>query len=638
MNEAMTPNDKPQAQIWYMAARNTALVAGVFCLVMLILLVITYLHSKTYYPFNSAKIVSFQVQLAQHPADEHLKNQIRQYDLRLRKEYFRAQAQATRGAYLLFGGLVVFLGAASLAWSYRKQLPIPRPEAVSDDWVLLLMNRRSVIVMGLLLGGILISIAALSRHDSLAEYARSGALLHSGGPVDSRTSAPANGTSSASPVNSAAPNTIGVVISPANGIGQTVKTTLPSETIPALPKSAIPAFPDGWQDNWPQFRGPDGVGVAQAGNYPTQWDGKSGQGIRWKVAVPLPGENSPIVWKDRVFLSGATEKERTVFCYSTENGKLLWKTPVTIPGSAGDLGNIMEDTGFAAPTMATDGRQVYAMFANGNVVCLTLEGKQVWARDIGKPENTYGHASSLVMLPNCLLIQFDQGSAAEDGKSALLALEPATGKIRWQVLKRPVPNSWSTPLFIHDGQQTQIITSGNPWVISYDASNGAELWRANCLASDVASSPIYANGMVYAGNYGSNMAAIRIDGRGDVTKTHVAWLFSDGLPDIVSPLYANGLLLMAASDGTVTCLDAASGKKVWDHFFSQPFQASPVLLGNVIYFTDISGVTHLLEAGRQFRELGSAALGEEVHASLAFVQGYIYIRGKQSLFCIGAKN
>ena len=293
----------------------------------------------------------------------------------------------------------------------------------------------------------------------------------------------------------------------------------------------------------------------------------------------------------------------------------------------------MDDTGYAAPTMASDGERVFAIFANGDLACFDFAGKSLWTRNLGIPESTYGFSASLVLFSGHLIVQYDQGSDPAGGKSALLALNTASGETLWQT-PRPVPASWSSPLLINTGTQAQIITLGNPWVIAYDPMSGKELWRASCLSGDVAPSPIFAAGMVFATVTPAGLIAIRPNGSGDVTKTHIAWNAQEGLPDTVSPASNGEVVLLADSGGTVTCYDAANGKKLWEHDFDNSFRASPLLVKDQFYLLDITGVMHILQAGRTFKEIATCPLGEPSDCIAACGDGRLYIRGKTHLFCV----
>lgn len=385
--------------------------------------------------------------------------------------------------------------------------------------------------------------------------------------------------------------------------------------------------------NWPRFRGPDGLGVSFYTNIPSSWNGKAGEGIRWKTVIPLPGVSSPIVWDDRVFLTGATRKQREIYCLDANSGKLLWKKLVdNIPFSQPASLDVSEDTGFAASTAATDGERVYAIFANGDLICLDFNGEHIWARSMGFIDNMYGHASSLIMHQNLLIIQLDQ-ARTEDNLSSLIAIEATTGKIAWNT-ERPVPNSWTTPIIINTGEHEEIITCANPWIIAYDPNTGEELWKAKCLSGDVAPSPVYADGLVYVTNTFAVLAAIRPGGKGDVTETHIIWSAEDGLPDICSPLANEELVFLLETYGFLTCYNAKNGEIVWEKDLEEAFEASPSLAGDKVYLMTQDGVMIIIEAGREFREIGRCELGEKSRASPAFMDGRIYIRGEENLYCI----
>ena len=164
---------------------------------------------------------------------------------------------------------------------------------------------------------------------------------------------------------------------------------------PRRPPSPSPPSAEELLKNWPRFRGPLGSGVSAVPDMPTRWDAASGEGIAWKSPVPLPGNSSPIVWRDSVFLTGATEESREVYCFAAADGALRWKWVVPADGEAAEPPEVSEDTGYAAPTMATDGLRVFAAFANGDFAAADLQGQQVWVRHFGPLKNAYGHASSL---------------------------------------------------------------------------------------------------------------------------------------------------------------------------------------------------------------------------------------------------
>jgi outer membrane protein assembly factor BamB len=387
--------------------------------------------------------------------------------------------------------------------------------------------------------------------------------------------------------------------------------------------------------NWPRFRGWDGAGIVEA-QVLTNWDIETGEGILWKTEVPLPGNSSPVVWEDRVFLTGADEQTREVFCFDAHSGDLLWRQPV--PGTAestAEVPKLMEATGYAAPTAATDGRRVYAIFANGDLGAFDFQGRLRWARSLGIPKNAYGHASSLALFQDRLIVQLDQG-IRDEKLSRLLALDTATGDTVWEVM-REVPNSWSSPIVIHVDGQPQIITATDPWVIANSPADGSEIWRANYLRGDIGPSPVFAGGMVFAANEFPGLVAIRADGRGDVTETHVAWEADLGAPDTASPLATDELVFLLASYGILTCYDARQGgDPLWEAEFDCSFVSSPTLIGDLVFLFGNEGEVYILRAtADEGRVVAENHLGEPCVTSPAVVNGRILIRGKEHLICIG---
>jgi outer membrane protein assembly factor BamB len=395
--------------------------------------------------------------------------------------------------------------------------------------------------------------------------------------------------------------------------------------------------PEQYLANWPRFRGPDGGGVSAKSDAPLTCDVKTGANIAWSAAVPAAGFSSPVVWGDRVFLSGGDETKREVMCFDVKSGKLLWKSDVPkTAGSPDEPPEVPDQCGMAAATAATDGLRVYAMFANGDLAAFNFDGSLAWSKFLGVPKNPYGHAASLLTWHDEVIVQFDQGDP-EDKLSKLYAFDGATGKIVWQE-SRPVGASWATPITFEAAGKSQIVTLGLPWVIAYSAKDGAELWRADLLDGEVTPSPIFADGTLFVVSPSNKLQAIRPDGQGDVTKTHLGWMAEDGIPDVTSPVSNGELVFAITTAGMLTCFDAKTGKKQWDHDFNDECHASPSIAGNRLYLITNKGVMIVVDASRQFKELGRSPLGEQVFASPAFAQNKIFVRGIRHLICIEAKK
>ncbi len=249
--------------------------------------------------------------------------------------------------------------------------------------------------------------------------------------------------------------------------------------------------PEEYRANWPRFRGPDGGGVAAGGHAPLTFDVKAGTNIAWSVAVPVAGFNSPVVWGDRVFLSGGDDAKCEVMCFDVQSGKLLWQTAVPkVERGADEKQEPPDQSGMAAPTVATDGRRAYAIFANGNLAAFNFDGSVAWAKHLVIPKNSYGHASSLATWQDRVIVQIDQGEV-DDKLSRLFAFDGASGAVVWEK-ERNVGASWATPIVIEAAGKTQLITLALPWVIAYSPKDGAEMWRAESLDGEVTPSPVFA--------------------------------------------------------------------------------------------------------------------------------------------------
>ncbi|MFB0554377.1 MAG: PQQ-binding-like beta-propeller repeat protein [Phycisphaerae bacterium] len=606
---------------WYRSAITTAIVCAVFSIIVFAFFVTNYVRGRIIDAKWEIQSENLKIELREHPEDQELLLRIRQLDLEFRQHRIRRLDFSRKGSYLLFGSVVIFLIALKFADTFKKKLPAPK----------VLSNR----------GDEQLHQATLARWAVTAALAAlgSGALILAIPQDTLRWSTDID----------------------FGGTG-----------------AAITSYPSIEQirENWPSFRGPGGLGISAYTNIPANWNGKTGDGILWKTKIPLPGNSSPVVWGDRVFLSGGDENKLQIFCFDVVSGRLLWTGDVTRAPLKSDEEpfEVMKDTGFAAPTVVTDGRRVYAIFATGDIGCFDFNGKRIWTRSLGIPDSSYGYASSLAIYRNLVLIQYDQGGP-EDEMSKLIGLDGFSGQTVWET-KRPVPNSWSSPIVNKIGDQFQLLTCGDPWVIAYDPAKRIELWRAKCLAGDIAPSLIYVPhqnrqksdsgpsdkqtalrngdfgaGLVFAIEPYSKLVAIRPDGRGDVTETHIAWSIEEGAPDICSPVSNGELIFLLTTEGLLSCYKVADGKRLWEQDLRENFWASPSLVlapaspdasrgngGDKLYLLTEEGVMLIVQAGPEYKELTRCELGEECRASPAFADGRIYIRGLENLYCIGNRD
>lgn len=577
--------------ISYQAIFWTAVVAGVFSTVVCAVLVGGLLRRPALLALDEPEYLTLKKQLATSGDEVEVQQRLRSVDVDLREQYFRQQTFTQRGAYLLAGGLAVTLLLCQWAVLMRPRLPELHPPAVRDHEL---------------------------RENQLAQWA-SGAVAIAlvFAVVGWKVSFPSvlQGSADRSPSKESITSDI-VDLSGA----PEVDTTLP--TAEELAR------------NWHRFRGPHGAGVAAVADVPQAWNGATGEGVKWKTPVPLPGLSSPIVWERRVFLTGADRMERAVFCFDTETGDLLWRAAVD--SATPDAGKVKvdESTGYAAPTPVTDGRRVYAIFATGDVAAFSFDGKAVWSLSLGTPANSYGHAASLAIWQDLVIVQMDQGHG-ENVNSKLFALKGTTGQVVWET-RRETPPTWSTPIVVTYEEQPRVITCGDPWVIAYDANTGDEIWRARSLAGEIGPSPVYRGGVVFVAGDGAAVTAIRDGGQGDVTDSHVLWQAEFGLPDICSPLVTERHVLLVASYGDLVCYDRMKGgeEPLWEESLGTAF-GSPSLVGDLVYLVGEQGqgwVVRPRDTGLD--RVAENDLGEPCSTCPSFQPGRIYIRGKKHLFCI----
>jgi len=581
------PEDRQRDQRF--AALSLMLVGAVFCGVVGGLMLAVWMIDGSAAPDLSA-FEQQRAALSDEPDNPGALAAVRQTDVEVRTRYFVNRRRLATGAVLLLLGAAVVVVAGRWYGAQDPKRPYPGdPTARKDPEQWLRRRRRAVI--GVCVGAVaLVSVLTVLRLCGGSDFPHEGAWLQAAaGPAE-------DGGADATP-----------------------------------PSAEVAASPDG---TWPRFRGPTGMGTVPAGDWPRTWNETDGTGIVWKTPVPMPGKSSPIIWGDRVFLTGADEDKQEVMCYDRASGELLWRTAVAAERDTEDQLNVFDDTGHAAPTPVTDGKRVYAFFATADLAAVDFAGNLVWAKNMGSPENTYGIAVSPIVYGDKLILQFDRGEA-DEGLSALLALDSASGDVVWR-RDRPVRQSWTTPVVVETDEGPEIVTLADPYVIFYDAETGAELRRAGEVSGDAAPSPVFSDGTVYAVIEYSAVMAVQTGGSGDVSETNVLWRNDEAvISDAPSPVCDGELFLQVHSSGMMTCHDAATGEIIWEHDLAETVWASPTLVGNVVYLPEMNGRTRLFELGREYAEVGSGSVNEKVYASPAFVGGRIYIRGDQHLFCIG---
>jgi outer membrane protein assembly factor BamB len=302
-------------------------------------------------------------------------------------------------------------------------------------------------------------------------------------------------------------------------------------------------------------------------------------------------------------------------------GKLKWTGQV---GNGSKKPKVSEETGYAAPTAATDGAGVYAIFATGDIAGFDMSGKKLWEKDLGLPDNPYGHSSSLLVYDGKVIVQYDQRTSQK-----ILALSVKTGATVWST-NRTVRASWSSPILVNTGNRSEIITVAEPYVAAYNPSTGKEIWKIESIGGEVGPSAAYSNGLVFAVNDYSTLCAIKAG-----SEPAILWENNELLSDIPSPVANEKYLFLATSYGVLVCYDAVTGEKYWEKDFGNSIYSSPVIAENKLYVMDATGVMHIVATDKEYRLVGESSLGEHSATTPAFTNGRIYIRGVDHIYCFG---
>jgi outer membrane protein assembly factor BamB len=414
--------------------------------------------------------------------------------------------------------------------------------------------------------------------------------------------------------------------------------------------------------NWPAWRGPEGNGICAENHLPLHWS--TNQNVRWFVSLPGPGNSTPVVWGQRVFVTQSLTKEqrRTVMCLDPRDGTLLWQAGTT--WTEKDSGGSANPP--CSPSPVTDGQRVIAWFGSAGVFCWDLDGRELWRRDLGRQSHGWGYASSPILYRDLCVLNFGPGQ-----RSFLVALDKRTGKTVWQYdlpamsakakwedyggdltdwkrLGSPtmpeVTGSTATPLWVHAASGDEIVLAVPLRVMSFAPRTGEVLWRCDGLSTGAYSSPLFDDGLVIANSSGLRNAvmAIRPGGRGDVTATHRLWHLNPPASKacIGSGVIDQGHVYQITTTGSAQCLDLKTGRTVWDARLKgtgtkNSSWSSFVLAGDRLYVPNQNADVFVLHASPTFECLATNSLGgEPMNASLAVADGAIFLRTHRHLWCV----
>jgi len=381
-------------------------------------------------------------------------------------------------------------------------------------------------------------------------------------------------------------------------------------------------------EDWPEFRGPTGQGHSSERGVPFEWS--EAQNVVWKTRVPGLGWSSPVVAGGRVWLTTAVNDRggsMRALSFDVDTGRQLVDVEVFRARSADPLN---AKNSLASPTPIADGDRLYVHFGSDGTAALTSSGEIVWKTRL-RYESQHGNGGSPVLFRDLLIFSADGSDEA-----FVVALDKQTGKVRWKTPRRqPWDQAYSTPLLIRVGDRDQLVSVGAYRAAAYDPSSGKEIWRVSYADgfSNVPR-PVYGHGLVYiaTGFQQPTLLAVRPDGSGDVTKTHVAWTLKRGAPLTPSPLAVGNELYIVNDGGIAQCLDAATGTTHWVQRLGPAYSASPVFADGRIYFLSEDGTSTVIAPGREFKQLAASALDGEILASMAVSERSIFIRTGTHLY------
>jgi outer membrane protein assembly factor BamB len=386
------------------------------------------------------------------------------------------------------------------------------------------------------------------------------------------------------------------------------------------------AVPLAASEVWFQFRGPTGQGHTEAAALPLTWS--ETENVAWKVELPGLGWSSPVIADGQLWLTTSLDEGKSlrVLCLDPASGEILHNIEVF---EKTDPGLIHKKNSHASPTPIIEQDRVYVHFGAHGTGCVSTDGKVLWKTNELKYEHRHGPGGSPVIVDDLLIVSCDGTDVA-----FVAGLDKSTGKIRWKT-DRDGPMAYSTPLVIEVGGQRQLVSTGGDQVVAYDPATGKEIWKSRYDGYSGIPRPVFGQGLVFvcSGYNTPHLFAIRPDGEGDVTDTHVAWsMKADGAPLSPSPVLVGDELYLVNDRGVATCLDAKTGQRHWQERLGGNFSASPLAAPGRIYFQNEEGKTFVIAPGREFKLLAESQIDGRTLASLGVLGDILFLRSDTHLY------
>lgn len=399
-------------------------------------------------------------------------------------------------------------------------------------------------------------------------------------------------------------------------------------------------------ENWTGFRGPTGQGISSETGLPMEWDTE--KNVVWKFTDPGSGWSSPIVYDNKVFLTTAADEGQScrLICLNYDNGDVIWDKEIVRQ----ELKHIEGRNSYATSTPITDGKHVFVLYNDGSIAAVDIEGEIVWSNRDYPYYSQHGMGVSPILYNDLLIIPFDHSSETGDrkvgwqipwDKSFITALNKNTGKEVWQAKRGMSRIAHVTPKVyrFEDGKEILVSAAGDV-IQGFDLSDGSLIWTVDTKGEGVVPSVVVGDGLVYAGTgfMDHYIVAVRPDGKGNVTDTHVAWKDRTATPNVPTVLYKKPYLYSITDGGIAVCRNADNGEIVWRERVGGNHYASPVWADGKIYFLSMEGETTIINEGAEFKILAQNDLKEKCQASIAISNQKLLIRTEQHLYCVGHSN
>lgn len=388
--------------------------------------------------------------------------------------------------------------------------------------------------------------------------------------------------------------------------------------------------------NWPQFRGPRGQGHAAVTGAPIRWS--ESENVTWKVEVPGAGHSSPVVLHDQIWLTTAQKDGRSLraLCFELRSGRLLHDVEVFAPSEP--VAKHVKNS-FATPTPVIERGRVYVHFGTMGTACLATDsGQVIWMTRPFDIDHETGPAASPILVGNLFIVNCDGMN-----EQFVVAIHKDDGAVAWKT-ERSAPfredpalrRAFSVPVVVDDRGESQIISVGADQTHAYDPLNGHEIWHVTYEGSSNIPYPLYRDGVVYVvtGFRSPELWAIRVDGHGDVTATHVEWRYRKSVPTLPSPIMVEDRIFMVSDLGVCSSVHAGSGELLWRKRFNGKFSASPVYAGGHIFLPEEDGTISVIEPGATPKIVAVNMISGRIMATPAIVDGAILIRTDQHLYRI----